>query len=71
MPIGWTKDGAVDEQVSAALNAKVKAVRDALPKGESSPNCIRCGEEIPERRRKALKGVKHCVSCQSEIERGL
>ncbi len=32
--------------------------------GESEPFCVDCDEEIPERRRVALPGVKLCVYCQ-------
>lgn len=28
-------------------------------------NCIKCGNEIPERRLKALPGTKVCVNCSS------
>lgn len=31
-------------------------------------NCVVCGEEIPQARRNAVKGVKHCINCQEELE---
>lgn len=31
-------------------------------------NCIGCGDEIPEVRRKAVPGCIRCVSCQQELE---
>lgn len=31
-------------------------------------NCIGCGDEIPEIRRKAVPGCTRCVSCQQELE---
>lgn len=31
--------------------------------GESATECIECGEAIPEKRRKALPGIKTCVYC--------
>ncbi|QHJ78694.1 MAG: hypothetical protein [Caudoviricetes sp.] len=36
--------------------------------GESLEECLLCGEEIPEKRRK-LGNVKHCVECKSHLER--
>lgn len=32
--------------------------------------CANCGGLIPQERRKAVPGVKLCVECQKEIERG-
>ncbi len=40
--------------------------RSKLPSGESAQFCLECGEEIPERRRLAIAGVKTCITCQSE-----
>lgn len=31
-------------------------------------NCIDCGEEIPEARRKASPGCRRCIGCQQEFE---
>ena len=67
MATGWARDGAVQEQIEASINdelARLKA-RQA-PVGESLSECAECGEEIPERRRAAIPGVKLCVECASE-----
>ena len=64
---GWARDGAVNEQIEASIEdelARLKSVR--RPVGESLSECAECGEEIPERRRLALPGVKLCIDCQSE-----
>lgn len=42
----------------------VDLARSQLPTGDSAKYCIECGEEIPEARRLALVGVKHCIPCQ-------
>lgn len=63
---GWTRDGAVQDQIDDTISDAVKHARSALPTGESASICIECGEEIPERRRLAIPGVKTCVLCQSE-----
>ena len=42
---------------------ELQALRPALL------NCIECGNEIPEARRKAVPGVQHCVICLEIIER--
>jgi phage/conjugal plasmid C-4 type zinc finger TraR family protein len=63
---GWSKDGAVEEQIEASIAdelARMKA-RPA-PSGESLEDCAKCDEPIPEARRNALPGVKLCVDCQS------
>ena len=63
---GWTRDGAVQDQIDDTVSDAVKAARARLPQGESEPYCEECGEAIPEPRRRALPGVRTCVACQSE-----
>ena len=62
---GWARDGAVQDQIDDTVNDAVQSARGRLPTGESEKYCIECGEDIPERRRQALPGVKTCVACQS------
>ena len=66
---GWARDGAVQDQVDASLEGAVERARSRLPNGESLLQCEDCGAEIPEGRRRALPGVRHCVECQSERDR--
>jgi phage/conjugal plasmid C-4 type zinc finger TraR family protein len=63
---GWTRDGAVEEQIEASLGDELARLRAArrMPVGESLTECAECGETIPEARRAALPGVKLCVDCQ-------
>ena len=63
---GWSKDGAVQDQIDASVNDAVDLTRARLPQGESLEFCEECEEKIPEARRKAIVGVKLCVTCQSE-----
>lgn len=37
--------------------------------GESLFECVDCGEEIPEGRRKAVPGCMRCVTCEASHER--
>ena len=62
---GWARDGAVQDQIDDTVSDAVSAARARLPVGESEQWCVECGEEIPEKRRAALPGVKRCVECQS------
>lgn len=62
---GWTRDGAVQEQIDDSLADAVQFARAGLPEGESLEECEACGDEIPERRRLALPGVRTCIACQS------
>ena len=62
---GWTRDGAVQDQIDDTVKDAVSAARAGLPAGEGSTFCDECGEPIPEARRKALPGVRTCVSCQT------
>lgn len=64
---GWAQDGAVNDQIDISTSEAIARVRAATPQlvGESAVECVECGEEIPESRRKAVPGVKLCVDCQS------
>ena len=68
MASGWAKDGAVQDQIDASVADAVKRARSSLPHGESLCQCEECASEIPEARRKAIPGVRLCVSCQAELD---
>ena len=65
---GWTKDGAVQDQIDASVEDAVEFARSRLPRGKSLEHCAECGAEIPEARRNAIPGVRLCVACQTEID---
>jgi len=66
---GWTSDGAVQDQIDASVEDGIKLARSRLPEGESATHCDECEAAIPEARRKAVPGVRLCISCQSELEK--
>jgi len=66
---GWSRDGAVQDQIDASVQDAVKLARSRLPDGKSLADCEACGAAIPELRRKAIPGVRLCVSCQSALEK--
>lgn len=64
---GWTRDGAVNEQIEASISDEIKRMQSRrAPEGESRTHCAECEEPIPEARRRAIPGVKLCIDCQSE-----
>jgi phage/conjugal plasmid C-4 type zinc finger TraR family protein len=65
---GWSKDGAVQDQIDASVKDAIKQAQDRLPKGDSLTHCEECDAEIPEARRQAIPGVRLCVQCQSELD---
>ena len=69
MAVGWAGDNAVNEQIEDSINDEITRARQNVPSGESLEYCEECGEEIPEARRKALPGVRLCISCQEEFDR--
>ena len=69
MAVGWSRDGAVQEQIDATVESSVQLARSRLPDGESLTHCEECEVAIPEARRKAMPGVRYCVRCQSELEK--
>ena len=66
---GWSRDGAVQDQIDASVDDAVKQARSRLPTGESLTHCEECQTTIPEARRKAVPGVRLCVDCQSEFDK--
>jgi len=69
MAVGWSRDGAVQEQIDATVESGVQLAKSRLPEGESLTHCEECEVAIPEARRKAMPGVRYCVRCQSELEK--
>jgi len=65
---GWSKDGAVQDQIDASVQDAVATARSQMPKGASATLCEECDSAIPEARRKAVPGVQLCVSCQEEYD---
>lgn len=62
---GWTRDGAVQDQIDASIEDELKRLQTRRrPEGESLDECAECGEPIPEARRQAIPGVKLCIDCQ-------
>ena len=66
---GWTRDGAVQDQIDDSVTDAVLRARALLPHGETADDCDECGEPIPKKRRAALPGVRTCVACQSLRDR--
>ena len=56
---GWTRDGAVHEQIDATVEDAVQLARSRLPEGDSSKNCEECDALIPDKRRKAAVSYTH------------
>ena len=65
MATGWARDGAVQEQIDDTVTDAVLAARARMPSGVGTAECVECGEDIPEARRRALPGARTCVACQS------
>ena len=68
---GWTRDGAVQDQIDDTVKDAIEAARLRMPAGPSAEECDDCGEPIPAARRKALPGVRTCVACQSERDKAV
>ncbi len=66
---GWSRDGAVQDQIDASVEDAVKLARSRLPEGKGLMYCEECDSAIPEARRQAIPGVRFCVNCQSELDK--
>jgi phage/conjugal plasmid C-4 type zinc finger TraR family protein len=42
--------------------------RNREPANYTGTDCVDCGDEIPEERRKAQPGCRRCLSCQADFE---
>ena len=68
---GWTRDGAVGDQIEASIEDELMRMKlQAVPSGTSRSHCAECDEPIPEQRRQAIPGVRLCIDCQGGRERG-
>lgn len=65
---GWSKDGAIQDQIDASVQDAVDRARNQLPKGKSLSHCEECDNEIPEARRNAVLGVRLCIACQTVVD---
>jgi phage/conjugal plasmid C-4 type zinc finger TraR family protein len=68
MATGWAREGAVLEQIDATVLDAVARARSGLSTGPGLMHCANCGSEIPEGRRKAVPGARHCIVCQETID---
>ncbi|MFN2359856.1 MAG: DksA/TraR family C4-type zinc finger protein [Marinobacter sp.] len=66
---GWSRDGAVQDQIDASVDDAVQRARRQLVSGESAVYCEECDNAIPEARRKAIPGIRLCIECQSALEK--
>lgn len=62
--------GPDDEALRASIRVEeqIALARSQLPSGPGTLNCVECGEPIPEARRKAMVGTRHCVDCQAILD---
>lgn len=65
MATGWAGDGAVQDQIDATVKDGIQRARSKLASGPGLKRCEECGAPIPVARRKAVPGVRLCVSCQA------
>lgn len=52
------------------LEAGIAANRGGGHLSDGEKECIDCGEDIPEKRRKAAPGCERCIECQQDMEGG-
>ena len=62
---GWTRDGAVLDQIEDTVTDGVLTARARMPVGEGTRDCVECGEPIPDARRRARPSARTCIDCQS------
>ena len=65
---GWSKDGAVQDQIDASIEDAISQARRQIRGGSGLSHCEECGGDIPEARRAAIPGVRMCIRCQQHLE---
>ena len=63
---GWTRDGAVQDQIDDSVADAVALARAGLGDGPGRSHCALCGDPIPPARQRALPSARTCVSCAAE-----
>ncbi|WP_298439079.1 DksA/TraR family C4-type zinc finger protein [uncultured Ferrimonas sp.] len=65
---GFSRDGAVQQQIDASIADAIAIANRQLPKHNrcSAKTCIECDHPIPLARQQALPGVQRCVECQQQ-----
>jgi RNA polymerase-binding transcription factor DksA len=63
---GWSRDGAVQDQIDASVEDGINRVRSKLSEGKSLKRCEECDAKIPVARQKAVAGVRLCIECQQQ-----
>lgn len=69
MAKGFVNDDAVQDQIDATVADAVARARSKQGSGPGLAHCEECGAPIPDARRKAVPGVRLCVTCQRERDR--
>lgn len=69
MRLGNRDFDLADQMAEAERSSAIFAAQRALS-GAGALDCIDCGLEIPEARRKATPSAKRCIVCQTCVERG-
>ncbi|MEZ9324944.1 DksA/TraR family C4-type zinc finger protein [Vibrio cyclitrophicus] len=64
MAVGLAGDDSVSQQIQNTIDDEFSRVRGNIQSGESLHYC----DEISEKRRLAIKGVRFCIGCQSMFE---
>ncbi|WP_413485392.1 TraR/DksA C4-type zinc finger protein [Shewanella baltica] len=63
-------DAVTREQLRAEQRFEQhRKAQAAKPIPQSATECAECGNDIPESRRQAIKGVQLCTECQSLSEK--
>ena len=63
---GWSRDGAVQDQIDDSLKDAIQLARSLIPTGVGAEDCDDCGDLIPGKRREAIPAVRTCVRCQGK-----
>ncbi|HAF00398.1 MAG TPA: hypothetical protein DCG63_03800 [Methylophilaceae bacterium] len=59
----------MQRQEAIAKQQKRFAALSSIPGAETALDCLQCGVEIPEKRRRAIPGIMVCVDCQTLNEK--
>lgn len=58
-----------EERLLHSIHNATTLISRTLEASEDNTHCVDCGNEIPERRRKAAPFSKRCIDCQEGFEK--
>ena len=68
---GWTRDGAVQDQIDDTVKDAILRARALTPAGRKRRGMRRLRGTDPQEAPRGVRGVRTCVACQAERDKAV